>query len=105
MLHSYYGLIIGKGLLMEDEVGIGLALNKIYDTNIYPYIIAMISLVISLICLDITMRLFASKLPEVYKSRAHFISICFVAGAAAFIAANYLDKVIRINWVRQGIGA
>lgn len=100
MVHSYSGLILGKGLLLEDEIGIGLMLNEMYNSTVFTYIISMVSLLISYICLSITFRLFKDKLPTLYASRAHFTTLFGISGILAIYAANYLDRIVRINWVR-----
>lgn len=100
IVHSYSGFLLGKGLLLEDEIGIGLILNEIYNSTIFTHVTSMISLFISFICLSITIKLFKDKLPELYISRAHFITLFSIAGLVAFYAANYLDRFARINWVK-----
>ncbi len=100
MIISYSGFILGKGLLREDEVAIGLILNEMYDSTIFPYVITMASLLISFTCLKLTIELFSKKLPDIYISSSYFAKACCIAGAAAFFAANCLDRFVRINWVR-----
>lgn len=100
MVNSYLGLILGKGLILEDEIGIGLILNEMYNSEVFIYVISMSSLLISYVCLYITTRLFKKKLPDIYVSRSHFITACVISWVVAFNVANYLDRFLRINWVR-----
>lgn len=100
MVHSYTGLILGEGLLLEDEIGVGLILNEMYNSRMFTFFISMASLTISYICLNINIRQFKVKFPELYISWVHFITLFGTAGIISVLLANYLDRFVRINWVR-----
>lgn len=99
MIHSYFGFVIRGKLYEEDEVGTGLLWYKLSGVQIMKYLPSIISIVISLVCLYYVIKMLKNKLPELARERFYFSSIIVVCYILSFIIENFLDNIIRINWI------
>ncbi|MDF2986597.1 MAG: hypothetical protein K0R50_2107, partial [Eubacterium sp.] len=99
MVHAYTGVLIQGSPYMEDEIGTGLIWYKLNNLELLKNLPALISILVSVICLYFVIKSFKIKIPELFSKRFYFTSILVSAYILSFLIENVLDNVIRINWV------
>lgn len=99
MVHAYTGLLIKGSPYMEDEIGTGLIWYKLSNLELLKYLPALISSLVSVICLYFVIKSFKRKMPELFSKRFFFTSILVSAYILSVFIENVLDNIIRINWV------
>jgi len=90
--------IFTKKAHIEDEVGTGLLLVERYGKNWLKMLPILFSLIVSIVCYSIVMIRMHNLLPAMKILTNLSVWSAFVI---AFITANYLDGIFRINWIAK----
>lgn len=91
-------LALFRSTHIEDESGVGQVWGSMISLPYVEYLPAIISIVISIVCIHYLHKSVRSK----YTRGRVWINngILSLALISAFIIENYLDGIIRINWIR-----
>lgn len=89
--------ILTGNLHIEDELQTGLQIQKVLGINGIQYFPALISIIISILCLLFIFR----KAKAIHRdlNLRLYSSLLMIAYVASFLIDNLLDNLFRINWI------